>query len=191
VYAPPQRLDELADPVFDRPRILEAPELEPPPPALGGIQIEDEEERVQERRPGFDLPLQAAPMSRRWMASGVDAVIVLTAFAAFAATFMKIATANVGWQQVGPASMALLVVFWGVYQYGMLVLTGSTPGLRMAKLQLNRFDGREVPRSLRRWRVAAVLLSGLSFGMGYLWAFLDEDGLCWHDRITRTYMAPK
>jgi hypothetical protein len=27
--------------------------------------------------------------------------------------------------------------------------------------------------------------------MGYLWVFLDEDALCWHDRITHTYLAPK
>src|SRR4029077_21211083 len=34
--------DELAEPVLDRdrPRILEAPEVIPPPPALGGITIE-------------------------------------------------------------------------------------------------------------------------------------------------------
>jgi hypothetical protein len=56
---------------------------------------------------------------------------------------------------------------------------------------LSRFDGTAVPRSLRRLRVAAVLLSGLSLGLGYAWAFLDEDRLCWHDRITRTYMAPR
>jgi hypothetical protein len=27
--------------------------------------------------------------------------------------------------------------------------------------------------------------------MGYAWLFLDEDSLCWHDRITHTYLAPK
>jgi hypothetical protein len=27
--------------------------------------------------------------------------------------------------------------------------------------------------------------------MGYAWLFLDEDALCWHDRITHTYLAPK
>ena len=191
LYSAPQPLDQLADPVFDRPRILEAPELVQPPPALGGIHIEEEEERVQERRLGFDLPLQAAHMSRRWLASGIDALIVLVAFAAFAAIFLKITGAELPWQQAASVSIGLIAVFWAAYQYGMLVLTGSTPGLRVAKLRLSRFDGREVPRSLRRWRMAAMLLSGFSLGMGYLWAFLDEDKLCWHDRITRTYMAPK
>jgi hypothetical protein len=27
--------------------------------------------------------------------------------------------------------------------------------------------------------------------MGYAWVFLDEDALCWHDRITHTYLAPR
>src|SRR5712691_7878865 len=35
----PVRLDELAEPIIDRPRILEAPEFTPLPPALGGILI--------------------------------------------------------------------------------------------------------------------------------------------------------
>jgi hypothetical protein len=38
--------------------------------------------------------------------------------------------------------------------------------------------------------VFASVLSGLSLGLGYAWCWLDEDQLCWHDRITRTYMAP-
>ena len=68
--APAPVLDELAEPVMDRPRILEVPELVLPPPALGGILIEPVEEPAKERRPGFELPLQAAPMSRRLLAGG-------------------------------------------------------------------------------------------------------------------------
>jgi uncharacterized RDD family membrane protein YckC len=77
------------------------------------------------------------------------------------------------------------------YQYLLLVHAGSTPGLKLAKLELSRFDGAPVPRNIRRWRVLASVLSGVSVGLGYAWCFLDEDQLCWHDRITRTYMAPK
>lgn len=40
-YAPPVPLNDLADPVVERPRILEVPEVVPPPPAMGGITIED------------------------------------------------------------------------------------------------------------------------------------------------------
>jgi hypothetical protein len=44
---------------------------------------------------------------------------------------------------------------------------------------------------MRRWRVLASFLSAASVGMGYAWVFLDEDSLCWHDRITHTYLAPR
>src|SRR5579872_1761989 len=37
---PPPPPDQLAGPVMERPRILEVPEVAPPPPALGGILIE-------------------------------------------------------------------------------------------------------------------------------------------------------
>ena len=67
----------------------------------------------------------------------------------------------------------------------------SNVGLKLMKLQLRKFDDSPVSRRLRRWRVLASILSGVSLGLGYAWCFLDEDQLCWHDRITHTYMAPR
>lgn len=191
VSAPPRPLDELADPVLDRPRILEAPEVVPPPPALGGILIEAAEEKDPEKRPGFEIPLQPAPMSRRLLASGIDALVVFLAFALFAYVFLRVTTAVPPLPQLLAASAGLLGLFWAAYQYGMLVHTGATPGLKLTRLELNRFDGSPAKRSLRRWRVLASVLSSAPLGLGYAWCFLDEDQLCWHDRITRTYVAPK
>jgi hypothetical protein len=59
----------------------------------------------------------------------------------------------------------------------------------LAGLELTRFDGSPANRRLRRWRVLASYVSAISLGMGYGWVFLDEDALCWHDRITHTYLA--
>jgi uncharacterized RDD family membrane protein YckC len=67
---------------------------------------------------------------------------------------------------------------------------GTTLGLRLARLKIAKFDGAAVPRKLRRWRVFASLLSCLSLGLGYTWCLFDEDQLTWHDRITRTHLAP-
>jgi uncharacterized RDD family membrane protein YckC len=189
--SPPPVFDELAEPVLDRPRILEVPELELPPPALGGILMEPVEEPAQERRPGFELPLQAAPMSKRLFAAAIDSLLVVTAFAAFAYIFFRISSVVPALQQAAGISASLIALFWIAYQYLLLVYTGTTPGLKLAHLQLSRFDGTAVPRRIRRWRVLASILSGLSLALGYAWCFLDEDRLCWHDRITRTYMAPK
>jgi uncharacterized RDD family membrane protein YckC len=189
-FMPPQPLDELAEPVFDRPRILEVPEMEPPPPALGGILIGPVEQPSMERRPGFEVPLQSAPMSRRLAAAAVDALIVLCALSAFSYIFFRITSTVPPLQRSAGMIVILAGMFWLAYQYLLLVYTGTTAGLKLAKLRLDRFDGSPVPRRVRRWRVFASALSGLSLGLGYAWCFLDEDELCWHDRITRTYMAP-
>ena len=191
-YSPaPRALDELAEPVLDRPRIIDTPELVPPPPALGGILIEPVEEPASERRPGFEIPLQAAPMSRRMAASAIDATLVLSAVAAFAYLFFRITTEVPPLSKIAGAGVLLIGLLWSAYQYLLLVYSGTTPGLKLAKLELHRFDGSPVPLRIRRWRALTSVLSGLSLGLGYAWCFLDEDRLCWHDRITRTYMAPK
>jgi len=183
--------DELAEPVFDQPRILEVPEVLPPPPALGGILIEPAEEPAGERRLGFELPLQAAPMSRRLLASAVDGLLVLIAVGLFAYVFFRITATVPALRQILFTSAALTAVFWSGYQYLLLVYAGTTPGLKAARLRLARFDGSPVPQSLRRWRVLASILAGGSLALGYAWCFFDEDQLCWHDRITHTYMAPQ
>jgi uncharacterized RDD family membrane protein YckC len=195
-YTPPLPLDELAEPVCTRPRILEAPEIVPPGPALGGIQLEPAEEPPAEKRPGFEIPLQPAAMERRLAAAAIDAVIVAVALAAFAAVSLKIASLKItvslsALPQAAGTAVLVAGLLWTIYQYLLLVCSGATPGLRLAKLQLNRFDGSPVPRSLRRWRVLASLISAVSLGLGYAWCFFDEDRLSWHDRITRTYMAPR
>jgi uncharacterized RDD family membrane protein YckC len=189
--AAPRPFDELAEPVFDRPRIIEAPAIVPPPPALGGTSIEAVEEPANERRPGFEIPLQAAPMGRRMAAGGIDAVLVVAAIVAFAYIFFRITGEASPPARVAETVFLLAGVFWSAYQYLLLVYAGTTPGLRLARLELQRFDGDPVPRGLRRWRMLASLLSAVSLGLGYAWSLLDEDELCWHDRITRTYMAPR
>ena len=187
---PPSSLDELAEPVPDRPRILEAPEIAPPPPALGGITIESEEREIDEKRPGIDIPLQSAPMLQRLSAVLGDSACVLSAVALFEYVFFKVTAMVPPLLTIVAASAGLTFTFWVFYQYALLVYTGSTPGLRLSKLRLSRFDGSPVSRSIRRWRVLVSVLSAISLGLGYAWYILDEDQLCWHDRITKTYLAP-
>lgn len=186
-------LDELAEPVFDRerPRILEAPEVVPPPPALGGITIEPAQQPETEKRPGIDIPLQSAPLARRALSAVIDGIVIATACALFGLIFWKVAAFRPPRMQIVGFLTGLAVVFWAAYQYLLVVYAGTTPGLLLSRLELARFDGTPAGRRLRRWRVLASFLSAVSLGMGYAWVFLDEDSLCWHDRITHTYLAPK
>jgi uncharacterized RDD family membrane protein YckC len=84
--------------------------------------------------------------------------------------------------------VALPAMLWAVFQYLFLVYSGATPGMRLLRLRLSDFDRRIPDRGTRRWRAMAMALSAVSLGLGFLWCLLDEDTLCWHDRITRTYL---
>jgi len=187
---PPAPLDQLAEPVIDRPRILEVPDVAPPPPALGGITIERARVEEPERVPGIDIPLQRAALGRRLLASMIDGLIIGTASALFGFVFWKVTTVRPPQIQIFALAAGINALFWASYQYLLMVYAATTPGLRLARLELTRFDGSPARRSLRRWRVLASYLSAASLGMGYAWLFLDEDSLCWHDRITHTYLAP-
>jgi hypothetical protein len=188
---PPVPLDELAEPVRDLPRILEAPEIELPPPALGGITMEGTASLEIEKRPGIDIPLQSAPLGRRMIAAAIDGVIIAAASAMFGFIFWRVTRFRPPALQLLGLGAAIPCSLWAAYQYLLIVYSASTPGSRVAGLELARFDGCKTNRRLRRWRVLASYLSAVSLGMGYAWVFLDEDALCWHDRITHTYLAPK
>ncbi len=197
---------ELADPVFDydRPRIVEAPEILPPPPALGGMLIEPAQPEPAERQAGADSPLASAypsaSIGRRAFAAFVDGAVLVAALAAFGAIFLRLNPSlhldlKLSLNLVhGPlpmlaATLGLVeLLFWMAYEFLFVVYTGSTPGLRAARLRLAGFDGLPLNRRSRRWRVLASFLSAFSAGLGYLWCVLDQDGLCWHDRITRTHI---
>jgi uncharacterized RDD family membrane protein YckC len=184
------RPNDLADPVFDcdRPRIVEAPEILPPPPALGGMLIEPAERELADHKDGAESPFASASIARRALSALVDAAILAAALTGFAAIFFRLNPVREPLPVFAAALGITAMALWAAYEFLFVVYTGSTPGLRAARVQLARFDGSPLTRRLRRWRVLASLLSALSVGLGYLWCFLDQDGLCWHDRITRTHV---
>ena len=60
--------------------------------------------------------------------------------------------------------------------------------MRFAGLCLSNFSGQLPTRAERCTRLTALLLSVLPVGIGIAWAIFDEDHLCWHDRLSLTYM---
>jgi uncharacterized RDD family membrane protein YckC len=208
------RRSELADPVFDhnRPRIVEAPEVLPPPPALGGMLIEPAPQETPDKRADAPAAVPSASIAQRATSALVDSVILTAALAAFAAIFLRLNPSLIRSLIPGlnrslipslihslisvrgplPILAAALggvaVLLWAAYEFLFVVYTGSTPGLRIAHLRLAAFDGSPLHRRSRRWRVLASFLSAFSAGLGYLWCLLDQDALCWHDRITRSHV---
>jgi uncharacterized RDD family membrane protein YckC len=193
------RPSDLADPVFDRdpPRIVEAPEILPPPPALGGMLIEPAHQESADQRAGADFPSPSASVFRRVLAALVDGVVLVTALAVFVAIFLRLNPDLFRLRldlvrgllpMLAGALGVVAVLLWAAYEFLFVVYTGSTPGLRATRLRLAAFDGSPLDRRSRRWRVLASFLSAVSAGLGFLWCVLDQDGLCWHDRITRTHV---
>ena len=186
---PVYHANELAEPIFERPRIVEAPEILPPPPALGGMLLEPACDRETDRRASADVILTSASLPRRMLAGLLDALVLAAALAGFGAIFVWVNPERPPMPVLATAVFVVAVLSWAAYEFLFMVYTGSTPGLRLARLGLVSFDGRPARRRVRRWRVLASYLSAFSLGLGYLWSILDEDGLCWHDRITRTHFS--
>ena len=180
---------ELAGPVLDGPRILDAPE--PPAeqmdllPTFADIQLEAEADR-----PGadVDLPPQPAPLAHRIFAGMVDIIIVTMAVAGFAMTFLSMANRLPQTRVTLLYSLLVCGGLWLLYQYLFLVYGSATVGMHLAQLEVCTFDGVPAPLPVRRRRALASVLSAFALGLGFAWAFVDEDTLGWHDRMTQTYV---
>ena len=175
-------VEELAEPIVEGPRILDAPETLPQTPPLGGITLEQPEEPS----PALELPLQVAPVAARGVAALIDGAFVLMAGALFAWMAFNLAKGMTA-RTLVEVTLGTSALFWAVYHYVLITYSGTTPGMEMAQIRVSCFDGDRPSKRTRRGRALAMVLSAVSFGLGYLWCLFDEDTLCWHDRITRTY----
>ena len=207
------RLDEMPAPALDVPRILDAPEDEggfiesdfvevveaapPAPPAapaeqmqllpnFADIHLEPEASRLLTDE--LDGIPHAAPLGQRAVAGAVDAVIVFLASGIFALTFLQLAEETPRSRLTMVCALAVGGVFWLVFQYLFLVYGRRTPGMKLAQLELCTFADEPAPLFARQARAFAGTLSGFAIGLGYFWAFIDEDRLGWHDRISQTYL---
>ena len=184
----------------ETPRIVEAAEPELVEPALA---IAAPEAQQMDLLPSFaDIRLEPAaslqddmeviprpaPLSQRVVACGVDAALVLIAVGTFAVTFLKLAEEIPHSRLTIVCALATCGIFWLLFQYMFLTYRRSTPGMQMAQLELCTFAGEPATRFARQCRALASALSGFSAGLGYAWAFIDEDQLGWHDRMTQTYV---
>lgn len=66
---------------------------------------------------------------------------------------------------------------------------GQTLGMRAWRLKLVDLQGASVS-----WRQALIRFCGawialLALGLGYLWVWIDRDGLAWHDRWSGTRLV--
>jgi uncharacterized RDD family membrane protein YckC len=146
---------------------------------------------MRESKPSSSLlegpRLHPASLEDRALAALVDCAFTLSAFLLFALVFAICSTSLPSGRAAVIVAGVTLFAMWLMYQLLFFSLTDATPGMRYAKIALCTFGDETPSRSTLRGRIAALLLSALPLGLGFLWAVFDEDALGWHDRITQTY----
>ena len=161
-------------------------------PVWSGIKLDAESIDDSEPEPE---PVKAAPalelaaMSRRILAAVVDGTLIAGVF--LAAVLVAEAKMNVlpGIKEIEMGAAVALLIIGALYHAFFLTLADATPGMRYAHISLCTFDGHSPSLAQRCGRLGALLLSVVTLGLGVAWTIFDEDHLCWHDRLSRTYLS--
>ncbi len=84
----------------------------------------------------------------------------------------------------------LTFAFVYVQYFGLFtVFGGSTPGMMVSGIQVASFTADTPTARQYMLRATGYLLSAGTCFLGFLWVLWDEDGLTWHDRLSKTYLA--
>ena len=131
---------------------------------------------------------QLAPTGRRLTAALVDGALISCAIIGAA----MVAAANIAHPippRIAEISVVSALLLAGVLYHALfLVLAEATPGMKCAGISLCTFEGQSPTCAQSRRRLGALLLSVLPLGLGIAWAIFDDDHLCWHDRLSKTYL---
>jgi len=149
-------------------------------------------------------PPGAASVARRTAAAAINGCMVGLAAAAFAAAAVvtsgnaealrsfSLGTAarmllSADGRNLLSAGLIVAIVLWIAYQALFFAFSTATPGMRFVRIGLCTFRDENPSRKSMRRRILAILLSAVPFGLGFIWAALDEEKLSWHDRVSGMY----
>jgi uncharacterized RDD family membrane protein YckC len=133
------------------------------------------------------LSPQTAPLELRMMATAIDLIMVGFAFTLFVGTTARFAHRLPMGVPGAIAAGVTFAVLYPLYELLFFTFSDQTPGMRYARIGLCTLSDENPTRAAIRKRILAQLIALCPFGLGILWALLDEDGLGWHDRISRMY----
>jgi uncharacterized RDD family membrane protein YckC len=155
----------------------------------GAFEPHSEEHSLEEAAPRAALTfIKLAPLNRRLMALVVDASLILAAFLSLAFLCVSHVGHLPGLRTAEIATAFAVLAIGAAYLGLFLVFARATPGMRYAGIVLSNFEGQYPDRAQCCRRLAALLLSILSLGLGLVWAVFDDDRLMGHDRLSKSYM---
>jgi uncharacterized RDD family membrane protein YckC len=134
------------------------------------------------------FPVASLPERRR--AALLDAALLLFSYGGMLALFCALG-GHIAFNKLDiVVAAATLALFYAQYFTLFTVFGGSTPGMMLRGVRVVTYDG-SIPTSRQMvWRSFGYLISAGTCFMGFAWALWDEDHLCWHDRISLTYLTP-
>jgi len=132
--------------------------------------------------------IELAPLSRRLLAWFVDATLITAALIGAGAVSAHNAAALPGPREMGISAAFGFLAAVVLYELMFLTFARATPGMRYAQIALTTLGNEQPSREQRQRRLAVMALSVLPVGLGLLWSLFDEERLCWHDRLSQTYL---
>ena len=130
-----------------------------------------------------------APLAARVMSGLLDAALLALGYALFFGVYTMMG-GQFPLQRGGIAAfVASLALLAGAYLFLFLYYSAATPGMRWLGLRLVDFEGVPARRGQRVLRLLGLVASCAALGFGFLWAAFDEEGLTWHDRVSRTCLT--
>ncbi len=165
-----------------------------PGPGWSSIRLEEQspDERQAEEAEAAPAPAAAAvdmaPMGRRLMAAVVDCSLIAGVFLAMAMAAMENARVMPNLRQAELGAAVTLALLAALYHVFFVLLAATTPGMWWARISLMTFSGERLTLDRRCGRLGALVMSLLPVGLGVAWAIFDDEHLCWHDRLSGSYV---
>jgi uncharacterized RDD family membrane protein YckC len=130
-----------------------------------------------------------APLSIRAIAGMMDVGVALLATGLFAGTLHFVEQVTLTPEETVHVVMAAFLLNLVFYLLCFLLFAGRTAGMSWLGLSVLNLDGEPPAAAQRRSRAFGTLLSLAALGVGFIWAAADEQGLTWHDRMSKTFVA--
>jgi hypothetical protein len=183
---------ELAEPIADQLRIFEAIDEAGAKPAVNHLSsIEIAPEEPLQAAVEIEVPIQAAALQNRGYAAALDLIVMMGAAGVFALCAQLFISSLPQTKHLLPSAAVCGLLLLTIYYLLSFSFHRSTVGIDAAGLSVITFSGEAPSRVVLRWRALATVLSYAALGMGVAWSLIDEDRLCWHDRITHTYLIQR
>jgi uncharacterized RDD family membrane protein YckC len=88
-----------------------------------------------------------------------------------------------------PGGIVSFILYVGYNWYFWTRKNGQTPGKSLMKIRVIKKNGMPIQDADAIVRAVGYYFSGIVFGLGFFWAFWDEDRQTWHDKLASTYVV--